>query len=446
MADGSLSAPFTDLKTALINDKLRSGHVIYLRAGTHLLRGDTNMIARNVTIRPYTGEAAIIELDAVSLSLNGAGLALHDVTIRSSVEQRTSEQTGSAPTDIVVGAVDVLQSITLTNVRMTGISNVGWWAGSTGTWKGVLVQDSGWDAPDRGHGHALYMHNNASYGSKTLEACILVNGFGFNLHVYGSAAAKLEDIHMADCIVMNDNALIGGESGSSITNVTVDTCVLYTPLQMGYVTSTNGTASLTDSILRQLVIEQTWTSLTVDGCTVLGGSSACVQMVAAADYSGLHVDNNVYISSAASPFNLVNGGGGLTFTQWKTATGLDATSRHYTTVADAVTAGDLVVPIVRVFAVNEGNHKANVAIWNPNEDATVSVDLSAIALANGSYELRQVRDYTGDVRAVTYTGAAVSVSMSGTTAYPPGYPTPYHPEAVPANALPVFGAFELWAV
>jgi hypothetical protein len=96
--------------------------------------------------------------------------------------------------------------------------------------------------------------------------------------------------------------------------------------------------------------------------------------------------------------------------------------------------------------VAEGSHKANIAIWNPNEDATVSVDLSALSLANGTYELRQVRDQTGDVRAVTYTGAAVSVSMSGTTAYPPGYPTPYHPEAVPANALPVFGAFELWAV
>jgi hypothetical protein len=99
-----------------------------------------------------------------------------------------------------------------------------------------------------------------------------------------------------------------------------------------------------------------------------------------------------------------------------------------------------------VYPVNEGSHIANIAIWNPLEDATVAVDLSSLGMANGNYELRQVRDYTGDVRAVTYIGAAVSVSMSGTTAYPPGYPTVYHPEAVPANALPTFGAFELWAV
>jgi hypothetical protein len=444
--DGSAAAPFNDLKTALENPKLKAGHTIYLRAGTHILRGDTSITAPNVTIRPYAGEAAIIELDAADLSLNGAGLALRDVTIRSSVQQRTSAQVGSAQTDISVGAFDVRSFATLTNVRIAGSAGAGWWTGSAGTWKGVLVQDSGWDAPDRGHGHAFYSQNNSSDGTKALQACILVNGFSYSLHIYGSKNAFLSGYALADCIVMNDNALIGGEARSRVDAVMVDNCAFYAPFHIGYRLSTNGTASITDCLLRRLTIQQAWENLTVDGCTVLAGSSECVQMIATTDYSGLHVDNNVYISSAATPFNLVDGGGGLTFAQWQARTGLDAHSRHYATVQDAVTAGDLVVPIVRVFAVNEGKHKANIAIWNPNEDATVSVDLSALALANGNYELRQARDYTGDVRAVKYTGKPVSVVMSGTTAYPPGYPTPYHPDTVPANALPVFGAFELWAV
>jgi hypothetical protein len=294
------------------------------------------------------------------------------------------------------------------------------------------------------------VQNLATNGEKHIEACILVNGFSYSLHVYGEGAAGLEAIHLTDCIIMNEKALVGGGAGTSVDAVTLTNCALYAPLRMGYEISTNRSASVTGCLLRQLTIQQSWETLTISGCTFLSGSAVCVQMYETADYSGIHIDNNVYISSTEFPFEMYTGAGSLsaslTFAQWKTATGLDATSRHYATVAAAVSAGDLTVPVVRVFAVAEGSHKANIAIWNPNEDATVSVDLSALSLANGSYELRQVRDQTGDVRAVTYTGAAVSVSMSGTTAYPPGYPTPYHPEAVPANALPVFGAFELWAV
>jgi hypothetical protein len=445
MADGSAASPFTSLKTALENPLLESGDTIYLRAGTHHLAADTTAAAAGITVRPYQSEAVVIDLQQSNLNLNAPSLALRDVTILSSDQQRDTTNTGSAPADISAGAVNVGLSITLTNVRITGSSGVGWWSDSTGTWKGVLVQDTGWDAPDRGHGHALYMQNNASYGRKTLEACILVNGYGYSLHIYGSSNSFLEAITLDRCVVMNERALIGGLSGASVDGLIVDNCVFYAPLQLGYVAASHRTASLTGSLLRGLGVRHTWQSLTANTCTVLAADGDCLTLAATADFSGLAIDNNVYISSKAAPF-VLEGTGAMTLAQWRTATGLDATSRHYTTIAAAVSAGDLVVPVVRVFAVNEGNHKANIAIWNPNEDATVSVDLSALSLANGSYELRQVRDYTGDVRAVTYTGAAVTVNMSGTTAYPPGYPTPYHPEAVPANALPVFGAFELWAV
>lgn len=442
--DGSAAAPFNDLKTALENPKLQSGHTIYLRAGTHRLTADISMTAAGITVRPYQSEAVVIDLQQGNLSLSSNGLTLRDVTILSSDPQRTNSQSGSAPVDVSAGAFDLRSPATLVNVRIAGTLGVGWWTGSTGTWKGVLTQDSGWDAPDRGHGHALYTQNQASDGRKTIEACILINGYGFSLHAYGSSQAKLENFTMNRCVVMNELALFGGGSGASIDGVAIDECVFYAPLQMGYSVAAHRTASLTRSVLRGLKIQHAWENLTVSGCTVMAGAGSCLSMPTTADLSGLHLDNNVYISSLARPFALT-GEGAFTLAEWRARTGLDATSRHYATVQDAVTAGDLIVPAVRVFPVNEGRHVANIAIWNPNEDATVSVDLSALGMATGSYELRQVRDYTGDVRAFTYSGAAVDVAMSGTTEWPPGYPTPYHPEAVPANALPVFGAFELWA-
>jgi hypothetical protein len=445
-ADGSVGAPFTDLKTALENPLLDTGDTIYLRAGTHHLTADIDMRASGVTVCPYPGETVVVDLQQSDLALQAPGLVLRDVTILSSDTQRTSAETGSDPTDILAGAINGYASLTLKNVRITGPRGVGWWTGSTGLWRGVLVQDVGWDATDRGHGHALYTQNNATDGNKTLDACILVNGYSnYSLHLYGSGNALLAGYTFTDCIFMNDRALIGGETGSVIDAVTSDNCAFYVSLSMGWATSQNQTASVTGCLIRALSIQHAWQDLTVSGCTVLAADGDCVTMPTTADFSGLHIDNNVYISSKAAPF-VLEGEGSFTLAAWRTRTGLDATSRHYTTIAAAVSAGDLTVPVVRVFAVAEGNHKANIAIWNPNSDATVSVDLSALALANGSYELRQVRDYTGDVRAVTYTGAAVTVSMSGTTEWPPGYPTPYHPDTVPANALPVFGAFELWAV
>lgn len=446
MGDGRFATPFADLKTALEHKKLESGDTIYLRAGTHILRGDTSVIAPNLTIRPYQSEAVVIDIEQADLLLNGSGLILRDVAIRCSVQERTSEQTGSAPTDIAIGGLNVTQSITLTNVRITGSIGPGWWMGSTGTWKGVLIQDSGWDAPDRGHGHAIYIQNQSSNGQKQLLACILINGWGYSLHAYGSSNAELEDIHLTDCIVMNERALIGGLTGASINAVTADNCAFYAPLQLGYASGAqHRAASVTDCLLRGLAITASWEDLTVSGCTVLAGDGDCMTLWVDTPLAGLTIDDNVYISSKTRPFSL-DGEGWFTLAEWRTRTGLDATSRHYATVQDAVTANDLTVPVVRVYPVNEGAHIANIAIWNPLEDATVSVNLSSLGMVNGSYELRQVRDYTGDVRAITYTGAAVTVSMSGTTAYPPGYPTAYHPEAVPANALPVFGAFELWSV
>lgn len=60
MADGSIIAPFTDLKTALENPKLQDGDTIYLRHGVHLITEATTISASGITIRPYPGEVASI--------------------------------------------------------------------------------------------------------------------------------------------------------------------------------------------------------------------------------------------------------------------------------------------------------------------------------------------------------------------------------------------------
>lgn len=442
MADGSIVDPFTDLATAFENPRLKSGHTIYLRQGTHPLSKVVAHTVAGVTVRSYPGELAVIDCGAFELDLN-ASVDLRDLTVTSSVTTRDTEEPLSRAMDGIIGAmVGNAGTINLTNVRLVATSNVGWWTGSTGTWKGVLVQDTGWDAPDRGHGHVLYTQNKASDGLKTVTACIFVKGYGGNLRLYGSSASILQGYRISDSIFMHERALIGG---SPVDDVQITNCMFYSAVQWGYREKDNQSASISNSFMRYTQVVRFWQSLTMTGCVVLAGNGDCVNVQIGQYYTNLHFDNNVYISSKARPF-AIDGDGWRSFAEWQAETGQDANSRFYTSVADAAADGALTVPIVKVFPVNEGNHIANIAIWNPLEDATVDVDLSALALDNGDYELRQVRDYDNDRRQFAYSGSSVTVSMSGTTQWPPGYPTPYHPETVPANALPEFGAFELWRV
>ncbi len=403
------------------------------------------MSQSGVTIEP-TASAATIDIKNLATWTVNAGLILHDVTILSSGVDRSNSIAGGDKTELDTGALgfDTAGAVALTNVRIHGVSDLGWWEGCTGTLAGCLFQDIGFDAPDRGHGHALYSQNKASDGLKTLDACIFVKGYGDNVQVYGSDATYLEGYRFNRDIFMHGGIIVGGTDGTD--DIQFDDCSVYATLQLGYGSDVNLTASLTNSIINIVQILPDWQSMTVQDCICFGNDAGRVVILGsdAVTVANLHIDYNVYISAATHPF-VVEGLSFMTLAEWRTYSGQDAHSAHYTSVAAAVTAGAITVPLVKVYPVNEGDHIANVAVWNPLEAASVNVDLSELPIEiDDELGLRQVRDYTGDVRAFTYTGALVPVVMSGTSSYPAGHPTQYHPDAIPDNALPTFGAFELW--
>ena len=53
---------------------------------------------------------------------------------------------------------------------------------------GNLIYYNGWKGPDRGHGHGIYTQNYEG-GSKLIRHNVLFDGFGYNLHAYGSKMA-----------------------------------------------------------------------------------------------------------------------------------------------------------------------------------------------------------------------------------------------------------------
>ncbi|MBI4657898.1 MAG: hypothetical protein HY735_03455 [Verrucomicrobia bacterium] len=110
---------------------------------------------------------------------------------------------------------------------------VSWWAGSKESeLHGCIIYDNGWEAPDRGHGHAIYTQNND--GIKTISDCILTGGHGYTLHAYGSSRADVNNYLVTGNICYNGGPFLIG-SGRPSRNIRVLTNFLYrVSMRIGY--------------------------------------------------------------------------------------------------------------------------------------------------------------------------------------------------------------------
>lgn len=199
-ANGSEISPFTDLKTALENPKLKSGHIIYLRAGVHYLRADTEINISDVTIRPFPGEDASIcfysRTGLLHLFINGDNVRFRSLRIWSDPPHRMMQQrfdrdnnhlgairaNGIAPDDGLFA-----------DCQIDNLYSVSWSIPSVG---GVLYQDcdllnNGMDSLDgQRDGEYLYGQNDQNAPDKTVANCILgpCYSVAFQIYTEGSYA------------------------------------------------------------------------------------------------------------------------------------------------------------------------------------------------------------------------------------------------------------------
>jgi len=147
----------------------------------------------------------------------------------------------------------------------------------------------------------------------------------------------------------------------------------------------------------------------------------------ASDY---HWDNNTYFGPTPGALFSWNGKG-LNFSQWRDATGFDRSSSFTANSPSGVKV------VVRPNRYEKG--RANIAIYNWDHKASVSVDVSQVLQAGDAYELRDVQDLFGaPVLAGKYSGGPLQVPMT------PGkmMRSPAGGSA-PPSTLPEFGAFLL---
>lgn len=487
---GSISNPW-DLKTALNQTTLISpGSTLWLRGGVYHLPNSTEGFVSNINgtatspikITSYPGEWAVIDgivlatvKNVTILKIFGAHNWFMNFEVTNSdtsnrkinvVDSNPPERRGNSIDDYGVGT-KIINLI----IHDTGQGIGAWQQGRDNEYYGNVIYNNGWDAPDRTHGHANYVHNQI--GSKVFEDNFFLNQFSMNGRTGGTDAANVVNVTYIGNVFLN--GLLAWK-GPNIRNFRVLNNLFYNNvLKVGdEVNSTYFDAEVRGNyamggaqlfeFASPLRFEQNtlWNNTPNGKLLVLNHSSR-------KGLGRFSINNNTYYRSfMVYPYwnfkvNYQGPGKMLTPVRRKTGdlaydrtTGTQTTAFAYTkkawveefpfdrtsTYVDTPPTGQHIVLKVNRY----DSRRAHVIIYNWDQASAITVDVGAFLNPGDTYELRNVQDYFGDVITGTYAGGGLQVPMTGRTRVKPiGYDqvTNWYHDPLQPISFPTFGTFVL---
>jgi hypothetical protein len=392
-ANGSKDQPWS-LTAALAggNGKVQPGDTVWLRGGTY--RGTfTSTVSgasgKPVVFRQYPGEHALIDgagtaKTGVALKVSGSWVVLWGFEMTNSEPTRTSSQLGNGGrAHALANYASHTKYISLV-VHDFGVGIYNESQYSDVEIVGCVFYNNGWQGPDRGHGHAIYLRSND--GPVTARDNVRFNQFGYGVHVFTNPGeGQLNNIRIEGNVSFNSgglannypaqNILVGGDdratgdvvkgnmtyfaSGWSAANV-----------RIGYGSLKNGSVDVRDNYFAgggPVLNMGYWSSATASGNTLIGTSSV------------------VSISDPSMSASLFSG---------QTSSQLPTTTKVF----------------VRKVPYETG--RVNVVVYNWGKDGSVTVNLAGM-LPNGSqYEVHNVQDLNGSaVASGTFNGGSVTVPI-----------------------------------
>jgi hypothetical protein len=366
---GTKEAPW-DIESALGGaQKIAPGDTVWLLGGTykHPDRKGGNLgyavrltgrEDKPIQVRAARGERAAID-GGLTVSDPSAWLWIRDLEILVSenlTRSRRFEEPGSHPKsyDRPHGGLNVYGGQGLKFINLVIHDNaqgVSLWSGATDAeLHGCIITDNGWDAPDRGHGHAIYTQNEK--GVKTISDCIMTGGYSYTMHAYGSSRAFVDHYRVEGNICYDGGPfLIGG--GRPSQGIRVLNNFLYNvSMQLGYSAPHN------------------------EDCEVRG---------------------NVIVN------------GGLSINKYKRVVNED----NLVLAKGAARAADAAAR-VEIRPNRYDPDRFHVVVFNWAQSSSVALDLGGRLKAGESYRLLNPRDVFGKpVAAGVYDGKAVSVPVKG---------------------------------
>ncbi|MEP6994320.1 MAG: S-layer homology domain-containing protein, partial [Acidobacteriota bacterium] len=375
---------------------------LYIKTGTN-----TYTIVRGWNGTPTASHSAgsTVTTHNTALFINGAYTWFWGFEIMNSSGIRTSSIAGSTPPDRLGFGIDANgpgTKIINMVVHDTG-QGIGVWMPATGAEVyGNLVYYNGWDGPDRGHGHGVYLQNQTP-STKQMIDNILLNQFGTGSQAY-TEGGFIDNIYEEGNTVFSNGIL------SQVTGYTDNLLIGGTPVALSPSMISNFTYSPSS-----------------DGAdNNLGYSGGCTNAAVTGNYF-----------SGSDALILVNCTSGLTMTGnsfYGAISGFSQSQYPNNTYYSSRPTGTWIK--IRPNQFESG--RANITIYNWGNLPSVSVDLSGTLSVGDGYEIRNTQDFYGaPVVTGTYSGGSVSIPMTGlSVAAPVGW-------SAPPPTGPEFGAFVL---
>ena len=269
---------------------------------------------------------------------------------------------------------------------------------------GNLFYYNGYDAPDRGHGHGIYVQN-LSTPSRQIFDNIIFEQFGWGIHAY-TENGNLDNLDFQGNVSFNN----GWPSGGYHANILVGGLqVAHSPKLISNYTYNFDQANKND----------------------VGYAAGCTNP---------NVTNNYFVSGQALDFNNCTGMTITGNTFVGSISGFSQSAFPSNTYYGSTRPTGIKV-FVRPNAYEAG--RANIVIYNWDLQNTVSVDVSSILSPGDGFEVRNAADFfAAPVLSGTYSGGSISLPMNGLSVAPGvGFvaPDPTGPEYNVFVLLPASG-------
>ncbi len=414
--NGSMSSPW-NLQTALNQTVAKPGDTIWLRGGVYpgtyssYLNGTS---AAPIVVRQYPGERATIDGGNSGwtsiLMVSGSYTWYWGFEVTSSDPNRVSQQTGSNPTDIGRGNIATEQTsrtgagLKFINLIVHDIQDAGLWKEALNSeFYGSVIYYDGWNAPDRGHGHGLYLQNLT--GTMSIQDNVIFENFQNGIQCYGSESAYLNNFDIEGNTIFNNGSIVASPANNIIIG--------------------GGVVAQNPIVANNNLYYAAWgNGINLNmGYYPYGIGASNPKMTG--NYSG----NGEYdLNSANTNTTLTGNSIYSSLVNW-------SSSQYPSNTFYSGDPGNLKV-IVRPNKYEPG--RANITVFNWGLAAAVSVDVSSVLSVGQAFEVRNAQDWFGaPVLSGTYAGGSIALPMTGlTVAVPVGW-------AAPPPSGPEFNVFVL---
>ncbi len=413
---GTLTDP-ADLAETLLSQEIAPGTTVFLRGGTYVGYFTSELVGTSdqpITVRPFEGEHAVIDgfgaepIDAEALNIAGAHARFVDLEITNSEPSRERSESGSLGR---AGLVQIFgESISLIgNYIHDGGSCVGVWsAAENAEVHGNIISNCGWEGPDGGHGHGLYVQNDGE--PVLIDANIIVDNFGYGIHAFATNG-MVTNLQVINNIVAGAGALSADPSawavlvgaGTPVADIVFvgNTLAGPAPAQFGYTNPNNSGLELRGNRIvgtsdGPSLVVRNWTGFVGSDNEIFTADGGPIQVL---DTELTEWDRNRYHGNDLFP--------GGTFATWQQPV-RDANSTH-----SPEPPADTVVVVPNRY----DDDRANVAVLTWSGAAEVTIDLSSILEAGDSYEIRNAQNLEAEpLVSGVYDGDDVVVPLAGMTA------------------------------